>query len=317
MKLVEYNEKLSSEWNALVQSSRNATFLLDRRFMDYHADRFVDASLMFFKDNRPIGLLPASRHDSRIVSHGGLTYGGFVLSSAVHASDVGEMMSLVLEHYRQHGMQSIVFKPIPYIYHLLPSDDELYWLYRHGAKLVARGLSSAISLTTPLPFSTLRQRKVKLAQRLGIEIRQTNEYTDYQEYWSILTDVISMRHGKAPVHTFDEITLLQQRFPDNIRLYVAISPGTRHVIAGSLLFITSQVVHAQYIAASREGQESGALDLLFSRVVEQYATEGCHQYFDFGISTEDGGSYLNKGLNFQKEGFGARSIVYDAYEVAL
>ena len=38
---------------------------------------------------------------------------------------------------------------------------------------------------------------------------------------------------------------------------------------------------------------------------------------DFGISTEHGGDYLNEGLIFQKEGFGARSVCYDCYEVAL
>ena len=37
------------------------------------------------------------------------------------------------------------------------------------------------------------------------------------------------------------------------------------------------------------------------------------KYFDFGTSTEDNGNFLNKGLIFQKEGFGARGIVYKHY----
>lgn len=317
MNLVEYSEHLSAEWNKAVQTARNATFLFDRRFMDYHADRFVDASLMLFKGNQPIGLFPASRHDCSVVSHGGLTYGGFLLQSTVHATDVGEMLKLAIDHYRLHGMKSIVVKPIPYIYHTQPSDDELYWLFRHEAKLVARGLSSAISLRAPLPFSTLRQRKVKLAQRLGVEIKQTVEAPDIQSFWTILTNVVSSRHGKKPVHTIDEISLLRHRFPENIRLYVALAPDTQEILAGTLVFITKHVVHAQYIASSPAGQECGALDLLFSQIIQHYTSEGKHQYFDFGISTEDCGNYLNEGLNFQKEGFGARSVTYDAYEIAL
>ena len=39
--------------------------------------------------------------------------------------------------------------------------------------------------------------------------------------------------------------------------------------------------------------------------------------FDFGISTEQGGRYLNEGLIFQKEGFGARTVVYDTYELNI
>ena len=31
-------------WNELVAQSRNGTFLFDRRYMDYHSDRFADHS---------------------------------------------------------------------------------------------------------------------------------------------------------------------------------------------------------------------------------------------------------------------------------
>ena len=65
----------------------------------------------------------------------------------------------------------------------------------------------------------------------------------------------------------------------------------------------------------------GALDLLFVYLIEErpFATD-CHEpptYFDFGISTEQGGRWLNEGLIFQKEGFGARAIVYDQYTLSL
>ena len=41
------------------------------------------------------------------------------------------------------------------------------------------------------------------------------------------------------------------------------------------------------------------------------------QYYEFGISTEQNGHVLNEGLIFQKEGFGARGVCYDAWELAL
>ena len=40
-------------------------------------------------------------------------------------------------------------------------------------------------------------------------------------------------------------------------------------------------------------------------------------YFDFGISTEDEGRYLNSGLSDYKNSFGSGSTVYDTYEVSL
>ena len=41
------------------------------------------------------------------------------------------------------------------------------------------------------------------------------------------------------------------------------------------------------------------------------------EYFDFGISVEDGGRYLNSGLIAYKERLGGRAIVYDTYTIDL
>ena len=64
-------------WNGFVKSAKNGLFMFDRGFMECHADRFVDASLIFYGDDEPLALLPASRCGDELVSHGGLTYGGF------------------------------------------------------------------------------------------------------------------------------------------------------------------------------------------------------------------------------------------------
>ena len=40
-----------------------------------------------------------------------------------------------------------------------------------------------------------------------------------------------------------------------------------------------------------------------------------HRYFDFGNSHENEGMKINQGLNYWKEGFGARSLIQDYYEV--
>ena len=41
------------------------------------------------------------------------------------------------------------------------------------------------------------------------------------------------------------------------------------------------------------------------------------EYFDFGISTENEGLFLNEGLTSQKQEFGGRGIVYDFYEIRV
>lgn len=269
-----------------------------------------------------MGILPATAAGETITSHGGLTYGGFIVAPETHAVDVGEMMYLAINYYRERGFKQMIIKPVPNIYHKLPADDELYWLFRNGAVISSRGLSSAIDLSSPQPFSTLRRRKMAKAQKSGLVVNADHPFSDiaaWSTFWKILSAVLLERHGLKPVHSFAEISLLKARFERRIQLWTVTNAEGR-TVGGTLLFVTRNVVHAQYIAASHEGKESGALDLLFSEVVRHFSAdqgETSPRFLDFGISTEEGGSYLNEGLIFQKEGLGGRSVVYDAYTLPL
>lgn len=314
MRVVEYSANMNKVWNDFVAKARNATFLINRAYMDYHADRFCDCSLLVYKNKKLIALLPASLHDDTVISHGGLTYGGFLLSENCHIEDVGKAFESILEYYRGKGYKRLIVKPIPYIYQSYPCDDQLYWLFRHNASLIARGVSSTIDLSRPLPFSTLRNRKVSKAISASYTVNYSNSFTDFDEYWKVLETTLMAQHRRQPVHTLEEILLLKGRFCDEIQL-VTVRTSKGNVVAGTVLYVMNHVIHAQYIAASEEGKQNGALDLMFSRLIENF--RGKKAYFDFGISTEDSGRILNEGLAFQKEGFGARSVVYDAYCVDL
>lgn len=313
-----YDPSEKSRWDDFVEASRNATFLFRRDFMDYHADRFVDASLMFEDAHgRLKGLLPASLHlaEGEVRSHGGLTYGGFLLSPATHAQEVEGMLLAARDFYVRHfGIHRIIFRPIPSIYHRMPADDELYWFFRYGMKLTACTLSSTVHLQHPAPFAELRRRGVRRAERNGLCVQEASDAMAWREFWTVLADVLALRHDRHPVHSIEEMLLLRERFPENIALFV-VREGTAsgRIVGGTVLFFSAPVVHAQYISASDAGCQMGALDLLFHTILKTYSESSVYTYFDFGISTEDNGYFLNTGLNAQKEGFGARSVVYNTY----
>ena len=148
MKAVAYEERYAATWDQFVRESRNGTFLFQRPFMEYHKDRFEDASLLFLDEKGGVrGLLPANvRSDKGLVqSHGGLTYGGLVLSADTQATEVGEMMRLLTTHFLEKGCRVLQYKPTPYIYHDYPSDEDLYWLFRAGAQLESRALAKSAS----------------------------------------------------------------------------------------------------------------------------------------------------------------------------
>lgn len=320
MNLVPYSADLRDLWDDIVHFSRNGTFLLHRDYMDYHRDRIEDASVLCFSDKgRVIGLFPAAavRAEQRIVSHSGLTYGGLILPEKTTTTEVLEIYDALLPYYRKQGFTRLSVKPIPYIYHRIPSDDELYALFRNGAVLGFRAVSSCLRFDERPPISTLRKRKIKKAKSSQIQIFESN---DFEDFWFLLSSILEDRHHVRPVHTLREIRELKARFLHRIKLYLAQSFDGK-LLAGTLLYLSNKVAHAQYIATSEEGRKMGALDLLFIHLIEErpFATD-CHEpptYFDFGISTEQGGRWLNEGLIFQKEGFGARAIVYDQYTLSL
>ena len=314
MNIKPYTQDLEQQWNDFIRLSKNATFLHDRRYMDYHSDRFVDCSLLFFDGNKVVACLPAS-YDAEhfaVTSHGGLTYGGLLVSCKTSTRVVLEMFNLMVKYYKDVlSAKQLIYKPIPYIYHLYPSDEDLYALFRLNARLVGRGISSAILLNDRLPFTESRKCCIRKAKREKLIITETK---DIRSFWLILSQVLKSRHNVSPVHSCEELELLMNRFPNNIKLYATYSKEGV-IIAGAVLYITANTVHVQYMASNDEGVTMGALDLLIEHLISNVYSN--FHYWDFGISTEQGGLYLNEGLIFQKEGFGGRAVCYDTYAIDL
>lgn len=318
MNIVQYTSQMAPEWDALVRESKNGTFLLERAFMDYHSDRFSDCSLMVYEDNTLMAVFPANwvEKEATVYSHQGLTYGGLIYTTAVTQKQVLRFLQGVMIWYIDYlQARRLVYKPIPYIYSSCASEEDLYALFRAGGRLTARGVSSVVTMSNPLQMRKLRLRGAKKAIENNLYIDRMTEmdWNTLHEFWQMLTDVLQRNHAVAPVHSCEEMQLLMERFPSQIKLFLVRQE--RKIMAGCVVFLTERVAHIQYIAAGEEGRSVGALDLLFRHLInERFRTL---PYLDFGISTEHGGDYLNEGLIFQKEGFGARSVCYDCYEVAL
>lgn len=313
LRIVEYNDSLFDEWNDFVISSKNSTFLLNRNFMEYHKDRFTDCSLLFYNDEGKLrGLLPANIDFEKklISSHGGLTYGGLLLDKSTIGMEVCQMIDLSMQYYRNKGIKSIIYKPIPYIYHSFPCQEDIYFLWKKGAKVISRGISQTIVLND---YSVSHSRRVgaSKAKNRGLIAKETN---DVDSFWNLLNDMLLTCHNTTPVHSVSELRLLMARFPSQIRLFATFSQMGK-MLAGTLIFDCGQTVHTQYMASSEEGKKNGALDLLILHLLTDTFKD--RTYFDFGISTESNGKILNEGLLYQKETFGGRSVCYDIYQLDL
>ena len=311
MEIRRYRREDKELWNSFVSKARNATFLFDRNYMDYHADRFDDNSFMFYHKGKLKAVLPANVAGDTLYSHQGLTYGGLLLDKKATVEDVLECFDSLNSWLRENGISKVVYKALPWIYQQYPSQEDLYALtWKCKAQLISRDIASTIVIDNKLKFAESRKSGIRKALSLNIEVGESN---DVDGFWHVLEDNLGNRYNAKPVHTANEMKLLMSRFPNSIKLYVAKMNG--EIVGGTLIYVTPQVVHTQYISASVEGKKHGALDLLFDYIINKvYAN--C-RYFDFGKSTEQGGAYLNEPLIFQKEGFGGRGVCYDWYQWEL
>ena len=347
-----YTPQDATEWNQFVKDSRQGTFLFDRNYMDYHQDRFHDHSLMIYNKKHLIAILPANEQylpaneqhlpqqestmateaTKILISHQGLTYGGLLTSQKVTAEIACNIFEVLQSYLIANGFQKLIYKAIPWIYHKIPSEEDLYALIHIGnAKLSAREISTTIPLSIhasqhplypseqdrtfdafpkqSIRFSEQRRRGIKkgILHHLSIETCNTEQIG---LFWNILSNNLQERYGINPVHTLEEMQLLMRRFPDHILCYIV--KDKEEVVGGTVIYQTPQVIHTQYIAASAKGKEEGALDFLFDYLINQRKWDAA--YLDFGKSTEHEGHYLNRNLIHQKEGFGGRGVIYDTYE---
>lgn len=297
-------------WNAFIAEAKNSLFMHNRNFMEYHSDRFLDNSLMFYDEEELITLLPANKKDNELVSHSGLTYGGFISNTKMKEYKMLECFDVLNTYMNENNLKVFIYKTIPYCYYTNPAQEDLYALFKNDAKIVKIEPSSVIDFRYPIKLPKGRKAQISRAKREGVTIEIS---TDFNTFIDLENSVLSEHHNTKAVHTGLELELLQSRFPNKIELFAAMYQKT--MIAGSVLFVYNNIVHTQYLAANDVAREIGALDYCINEIIAKYSST--KQFLDFGISTEDGGKLLNEGLISQKESFGARTIAYQTWKMNI
>lgn len=311
-KIRRYKPEDTDLWDRLVAESRQGTLLHMREYMDYHADRFQDCSLIALHKGKPAALFPANIDPDGILrSHQGLTYGGWITPlSHFDGTDMLQLFDEWISWCRLNDILEVIYKATPHIYHRIPAEEDLYALFRYGASIETVNLSTVIDMREIPAFNTQQKRHLKKASSINPWIRET---ADVGEFMPLLTECLRERHDASPVHSAAELQLLKDRFPDGIRMFLT-GTGTAPE-AAVCIYDTNSVAHCQYIATSRSGRENGTLTLLFNHLISD--TFSSRRYFDFGTSNEDAGRVLNSGLLHQKTGLGGRGVAYQIFHLKI
>ena len=298
-------------WDNFVASAKNATFLFQRDFIDYHKDRFEDFSLLCFKDDKLLAILPANKKGTALYSHQGLTYGGLVVQEKLKFSSFLKILLNILDFLKGLKINEFYIKQLPEMYSSVSSEEMEYLHFILKSELVRTDISSSMVLEKKYNYSKDRISGIKRGEKNGLVVKEVNEF---KEFWGeILIPNLSIKHHVKPTHSLEEISLLKDKFPKNIRQFNVYKNDK--IIGGTTIFETKKVVHSQYISANKEKNILGTLDYLHHELFTKVFTDG--KVFDFGISNENNGQNVNEGLLYWKEGFGARAQVYKQYKIAI
>lgn len=303
-----YQPAHKSVWDAFIASAKNTSFLFYRDFMEYHSNRFTDYSLLIYKNDKLLAVLPANAEGKKVHSHQGLTYGGLILAKNIKFKAVFELFKALLQFLEKERFEVLEIKNIPSFYNPLPAEELDYLCFLLNAEINRVDIASVIDNKNPIPIQKNRLEGIKKAKKNTLKIEET---IDFAAFWNdILIPNLAKTHNAAPVHSLEEIILLQKCFLKNIRQFNVLNSKDK-IVAGATIFESENVAHVQYISGNADKQQLGSLDFLFYYLITDVFKN--KPYFDFGTSNENAGRNLNAGLQYWKECFGARTLVHRSF----
>jgi hypothetical protein len=307
----QYNSNDKLLWNSFLKESKNATFLFERDFMEYHNDRFEDFSLMVFANEKLVAILPANRIGQEVFSHQGLTYGGFVFIEKITTEIVEYIFEETLSFLKSNEITMFIIKQMPSIYSKLSSNQIDYFLFKFNAKLEKREMNLAIDFSNELLISKSKLKHFRRVSTFNFEIK---EELTCDSFWNnILIPRLKEKYNSKPVHSLTEINKLKSKFPDNIKQYNIYYEA--EIVAGITLFQSNNIVKSQYGATSQKGEVLRALDFLYITLINEF--HGKVNFFDMGTVNENNGKTYNKGLLKQKEELGCSVYLQDCYTLII
>lgn len=315
LKIMGYCDSFREKWDDFVMNhSVNGTFLQTRRFLEYHRDRFEDASLVIYKGNDTVvAVIPAcaicNEGRKAFNAHCGSTFGGIVMSDLFYdIAHVDAVMTVLECELRRQGYQEVRLKLTSDIFARQNGNLLYYFLFQ-------RGYASYDELSCYIDFSSYdediasnftsgRRRDYKYSLKNELTFQKLDERQQIADFYAVLCGNLE-KFGAKPVHSLEELLEFQEiRLSDIVEFY-----GVYHenqMIAGSMVFLFgSQVFHTQYLAADQNCLKLYPMNFLDANLIRT-ARERGFRYFSFGTSTEEHGAVLNKKLAEFKEGFGTQ-----------
>ena len=298
-------------WNDFISQATNATFLFDRNFMEYHADRFQDFSLLVFEEDILQAVVPANCKDNQIFSHQGLTYGGFVFRNEFPIGQIETVLSETFSFLQSQGFVKCEIKAMLPFYAPDFHAEIQQVLSDKQAKITAQKMNLAIDFRTEYSISKSKLKHYRRLQSEGLVVKKEADCTIFWQ--EVLEPLLLEKYQTKPLHSLAEINSLQSKFPNHIEQYNLYRDG--EILAGITLFKTATVIKSQYGATTENGKKFRALDYLFLYLIDSFKAD--YDYFDMGTVDDNSELGYNEGLLNQKKELGCSVYSQNIFQIAL
>tara|TARA_B100002019_G_C21220636_1_gene574543 strand:- start:403 stop:1368 length:966 start_codon:yes stop_codon:yes gene_type:complete len=318
IKIKKFSKNNYATWDSFVSKANNGTIFHLRKFLSYHPeDRFNDHSLEIYKKSSLLSVFPAAdifiNNKKMLASHPGSSYGSFITKKELSIKDAMEMVTKLIDYSSEKGFEGIQLTIPPGFYFDRVSDYIEYALLFNGFDYFRREVTSTLKIENSEnkiinKFKPSHQRALRKSKELGVKTKITERV---DEFFSMLTNNLKIRHGVNPTHSLTELKSLIKLFPESINIFGAFYDN--QMIAGVLNIVVKEGVSlAFYISHKEDFQELRPLNLLFFDIFK-WSLKNNIKIYDFGTFTDKG--VANMGLGRFKESFGASGVFRDSFKI--
>ena len=323
----KYEDRFEKKWDEFVlNESINGNFLQTRNFLNYHAkDKFCDHSLMFFKGETLVAVMPANEIEQGriLISHQGSTFGGLVIGEKYASTgNYNWIFKEMLGYFKERSYERVELKMPHWLYLREDKRNELLDYYFQLNGFTPRGeVGFYVDLKEladdyESKFESLKKRKLRKAYKQNLIFKVITDEEGIKEFYDVLADNMK-KFNKIPIHTFEEMWDFYNNRLKGIVSFYGVFHGPM-LIAGSMVFnfCNKKVFHTQYLASRQDCLEYCPNEFLYTSLIRTAKEEG-YRFLSYGTATLEHGEVYNESLGIYKEGFNTDTYINKTYILRL
>ena len=221
---------------------------------------------------------------------------------------------------KENNFNYFKYKELP-VDNLIPINDSLKYLFhRNEIKLVKSEISTFVNLNQSEDeifesFNNLTKRSLKKSSNMFFT-KISKEKKDVDEFYNILEGNLYNKYETLPTHNLEELKYLVSKL-DEINLFLTYKNDSDELASGILTVnLNKNTVLAFYISSNSKYLDHSPVRQSIYEAIK-YSKEKNFKSFNFGISTEDSGKTVNKGLLKFKESFGGVNSLRNTFEYKI